>query len=70
MGGLGNAALASAKRKAPGFALLGTPGEEADTVLELKSIADVALVGYPRRVSLRCCCDFCGRPKCYYRSPL
>ena len=25
MGGLGNAALASAKRKAPGFALLGTP---------------------------------------------
>ena len=27
-GGLGNAALASAKRKAPGFALLGEPGEE------------------------------------------
>ncbi len=46
-GGLGNAALASAKRKAPGFALLGEPGEEASVVLELKSIADVALVGYP-----------------------
>ncbi len=46
-GGLGNAALASVKRKAPGFALLGEPGEEADVVLELKSIADVALVGYP-----------------------
>jgi len=46
-GGLGNAALASIKRKAPGFALLGEPGEEATVVLELKSIADVALVGYP-----------------------
>jgi len=46
-GGLGNAALATAKRKAPGFALLGEPGEEASVVLELKSIADVALVGYP-----------------------
>ena len=29
-GGLGNAALASPKRKAPGFALLGTPGWEGD----------------------------------------
>ncbi|MFC6886078.1 GTPase ObgE [Actinomadura yumaensis] len=46
-GGLGNAALASAKRKAPGFALLGEPGDEGDVVLELKSVADVALVGFP-----------------------
>jgi GTP-binding protein len=46
-GGLGNAALASARRKAPGFALLGEPGEALDVVLELKSVADVALVGYP-----------------------
>ncbi|GCE77129.1 GTPase ObgE [Cellulomonas biazotea] len=46
-GGLGNAALASQRRKAPGFALLGEPGETADVVLELKTIADVALVGYP-----------------------
>ncbi|GAA2095417.1 GTPase ObgE [Actinomadura alba] len=46
-GGLGNAALASAKRKAPGFALLGEPGTEQDLVLELKTVADVALVGFP-----------------------
>ncbi|GGW90802.1 GTPase ObgE [Streptomyces noursei] len=46
-GGLGNAALSSARRKAPGFALLGEPGEGRDIVLELKTVADVALVGYP-----------------------
>ncbi|MBF6247594.1 GTPase ObgE [Nocardia elegans] len=46
-GGLGNAALASKARKAPGFALLGEDGEERDLVLELKSVADVGLVGFP-----------------------
>lgn len=46
-GGLGNASLANKKRKAPGFALLGEPGEQLDVVLELKSVADVALVGFP-----------------------
>ena len=46
-GGLGNASLATTKRKAPGFALLGTPGWEGDVVLELKTVADVALVGFP-----------------------
>ena len=46
-GGLGNAALASVRRKAPGFALLGEPGRTASVVLELKSVADVALVGFP-----------------------
>jgi GTP-binding protein len=46
-GGLGNAALASSKRKAPGFALLGEPGDELEIVLELKVVADVGLVGFP-----------------------
>ena len=46
-GGLGNAALASAKRKAPGFALLGEPGDDLDVTLELKVVADVGLVGFP-----------------------
>ncbi|MEZ0077367.1 GTPase ObgE [Planotetraspora sp. GP83] len=46
-GGLGNAALANAKRKAPGFALLGEPGDGAEITLELKTVADVALVGFP-----------------------
>jgi GTP-binding protein len=46
-GGLGNAALATTKRKAPGFALLGTEGWSGDVLLELKTVADVALVGYP-----------------------
>lgn len=47
LGGLGNHALASQKRKAPGFALLGTDGWAGDITLELKTIADVALVGLP-----------------------
>ena len=46
-GGLGNAALSSVKRKAPGFALLGLPGESRDLTLEIKTVADVALVGFP-----------------------
>ena len=46
-GGLGNAALASTRRKAPGFALLGEPGWSGDVVLELKTVADIGLVGYP-----------------------
>ncbi|GAA4214838.1 GTPase ObgE [Actinocatenispora rupis] len=46
-GGRGNAALANSRRKAPGFAELGEPGEACDVVLELKSVADVGLVGFP-----------------------
>jgi GTP-binding protein len=46
-GGLGNAALASPRRKAPGFALKGEPGEGGELVLELKTVADAGLVGFP-----------------------
>ena len=46
-GGLGNKSLASKRRKAPGFALLGEPGEQFEVVLELKTLADVALIGFP-----------------------
>jgi GTP-binding protein len=46
-GGLGNAALASQRRRAPGFALKGEPGEERELTLELKTVADVGLVGFP-----------------------
>ncbi|MUL68383.1 GTPase ObgE [Mycobacterium sp. CBMA 234] len=46
-GGLGNASLASRARKAPGFALLGEKGQIRDLTLELKTVADVGLVGFP-----------------------
>jgi GTPase len=46
-GGLGNAALASRARKAPGFALLGEKGQARDLTLELKTVADVGLIGFP-----------------------
>ncbi|MFC7675525.1 GTPase ObgE [Mycolicibacterium sp. GCM10028919] len=46
-GGLGNASLASRARKAPGFALLGEEGQTRDLTLELKTVADVGLVGFP-----------------------
>lgn len=46
-GGLGNAALASRSRKAPGFALLGEKGEVRELTLELKTVADVGLIGFP-----------------------
>ncbi len=46
-GGLGNAALASTKRKAPGFALKGELGEVRELTLELKTVADIGLIGFP-----------------------
>ena len=48
-GGLGNAALASRAREAPGFALLGEQGQTRTINLELKVIADIGLVRFPER---------------------
>ena len=39
--------MANKNRRAPGFALLGEPGESKELVLELKSMADVGLLGFP-----------------------
>jgi len=46
-GGRGNAAFVSPSRKAPTFAEQGEYGEEVDLVLEMKLLADAALIGYP-----------------------
>ncbi len=46
-GGRGNAAFVSPARKAPTFAEQGEYGEEAEMRLEMKLLADVALIGYP-----------------------
>ena len=47
IGGKGNANFKSSVRQAPDFSELGEPGEEHELRLELKLIADVALMGYP-----------------------
>ena len=47
-GGRGNAKFANAANRAPTFAEFGEPGESKNLVLELKLLADVGLVGYPR----------------------
>ena len=45
--GRGNASLVARNRKAPTFAEQGEYGEEASVILEMKLIADAALIGYP-----------------------
>jgi GTP-binding protein len=46
-GGKGNAALAGIRNRLPRFAEKGSPGEERTLRLELKIIADIAIVGLP-----------------------
>lgn len=46
-GGRGNAAFLSGNRRVPGFAELGEPPEERWLRLELRMLADVAVIGFP-----------------------
>lgn len=46
-GGRGNASFLTGKRRAPGFAEKGEPGEERWIRVELRLVADVAVIGYP-----------------------
>lgn len=46
-GGRGNASFVTPDRKAPSFAEQGEYGEEREVMLELRLIADAALIGYP-----------------------
>lgn len=46
-GGRGNATFATSTRKAPNFSQQGLKTKEREIILELKTVADVGLVGFP-----------------------
>ena len=46
-GGLGNAKFATSVRQTPRLATAGKTGQQLEIKLELKLIADVALIGFP-----------------------
>lgn len=46
-GGLGNRNFATSVRQTPRFAQPGEPGDEGEYVFELRTLADVGLIGYP-----------------------
>ena len=46
-GGKGNTHFATSTRQAPNFSIDGEKGKEKEVILELKSLADVGLVGFP-----------------------
>jgi len=46
-GGLGNSHFATSRKQTPNFSQLGEPTKEHQVVLELHTIADIGLVGFP-----------------------
>lgn len=46
-GGKGNSHFATSTRQAPNFSIDGEKGKEKEVILELKSLADVGLIGFP-----------------------